>query len=983
MTFVTRSSFAAPVAVTLLLTAASVVVWQALVSHERELIRGHSSAEATRVAEALQRELSRAEAMLQGIRARWVSGAVTTEAHWVADASHQARYSSGTLASLLLVGDDLHVRWAQPDNVERRAAGLDLRTSPPRLAAVERAQQTGRTVYTRPMRLLTDDFGFAVVLALSPTREDGGYVVAEYGFSALISQVVGNTRFAVEIDGSREPLFAIGTPAGARAWALPGTAEVTVPGSGTWRITATPTDALLADERSALPQLLLALSLLLAGLAGTTVHALGRSRSQMRALQRSNASLAESFTALERARAAVADSEARFRGLFEQSPMGLVLTRTSLQLVAANPAFCAMTGFTEAELRGVGEALLCDAETILPQQREQLRATGAYGPFKAQVRQRSGSTVPVVLTGALVRDQSGEPLIWSFVQDDTVGAVAERDRQRYLQELEAQAVRLAEARDAAVAATAAKSGFLATMSHEIRTPMNAIIGMTGLLLDTPLTPDQRELGETVRASAEHLLTIINDILDFSKIEAGRMEIETVALDVRAVVDEALDLVAATASRKGLELGAVVAPDVPQVVLGDPGRLRQVLLNLLSNAVKFTSRGTVSVEVTTEPAPAGPCLRVDVHDEGIGIDEEVQARLFEPFTQADASTTRRFGGTGLGLAISRQLVEAMGGHIGLRSTPGQGTTFYFTLPATACPESGTRQQGGEAHDEMLAALQGRRVLYDDPRDLSRRSLAGHLASLGMEAVEGALPAGDDSDTPGRQDAPAVDVHVRGLSGDEPPHVLQALGAAAARAHVPLVLVADAGVSQEVLALAGAAATLTRPLRRRQVNDALGAVLRLTHDDAPAAAPSVPHACASRLRVLLAEDNQVNQRVAVRMLEKLGHRVDPVANGLEAVEALGRLPYDIVLMDCHMPECDGFDATALIRQAEAGTRRTPIVALTANAMAGDRERCLAAGMDDYLAKPLRLEALAQTLVRWAGGQAMRASASSSRSTSSSLV
>src|SRR5690606_26878017 len=311
---------------------------------------------------------------------------------------------------------------------------------------------------------------------------------------------------------------------------------------------------------------------------------------RMAALAVSNGSLAAALVALEEARGEVAASEARFRGLFEMSPMGLVLTRPSLQLEAANPAFCAMSGYTEADLRnGIG-ALLVDGDALIARQREDLRATGAYGPLSAGMLRQDGSILPVILTGALVRDQRGDPLVWSFVQDNTVGALAEQDRLRYTRELEAQASSLAEARDAALAATAAKSGFLATMSHEIRTPMNGIIGTTGLLLDTALTREQRELGETVRASAEHLLTIINDILDFSKIEAGKLHIELVPLDVRAVVEEALDLVTTAARRKNLELGAVIASNVPDTILGDPGRLRQVLLNLLSNAVKFTTEG---------------------------------------------------------------------------------------------------------------------------------------------------------------------------------------------------------------------------------------------------------------------------------------------------------------------------------------------------------------------------------------------------------
>ena len=667
-------------------------------------------------------------------------------------------------------------------------------------------------------------------------------------------------------------------------------------------------------------------------------------------LQAAHCELQQEIAERTRAELALRDANQYQRKLLDTAATGIFTVDRQRRITGVNPKFCALTGWSADEIIGKscmsleGEPCLTHCGVFDPQRKERIYEK------QCTLKTKDGRRLVILKNADLIHDDEGH----------IVGAM----------ESFTDVTELIEAREAAEAASRAKSEFLANMSHEIRTPMNGIVGMTQLALNTELSAEQREYLEMVTVSADALLALINDILDFSKIEAGKLEFEQLPFSLQDCLNDAAKPLALRAEEKGLELTVRVAPGTHDVLIGDPGRLRQVIVNLLGNAIKFTERGEVALEaeLTSEGEGAERSrLHVRVRDTGPGVPPELQERIFDAFSQADSSTTRKFGGTGLGLTISNRLVQGMQGRLWLESEVGRGSTFHFTIVVARGSDAMLDRTPADPR-----ALVGTRVLVIDDNRTNRRICEEQLRTWGLEPVTmasgtaglAALWQAHGEQQPYR--LLVLDLLMPGMDGFEVARRVRACPEFGALAILMLTSSGQRGDATLCREL-GVGAYLTKPVKQSDLLDAIMALLKPDAARAPEGAthPVTRHSLREgrrSLRILLAEDNPINQKLAQHMLAKRGHTVILAVNGREAVDAWQREAVDLVLMDVQMPEMDGFEATAAIRAHESASGgHTPIVAMTAHAMKGDRERCLGAGMDDYIAKPVRQDELSKVIER----------------------
>ena len=878
-----------------------------------------------------------------------------------------------------------------PSVGNEKALGYDLGSEPVRLAAIDEAASSGEVSGTEPVVLAQGGNGmllFRPVFTPGAERRLRGFAVAVLDFDLLLEQTVQregalSNIYLLRPDHEPEPLTRQATGPGQ---SVPDDITFTRPLfllGRTFIITARPDEAfrLLYPVRAGIAVIIV--GLLLSGALTLVVQKRREQREAQRKLAEERVEASErkyrrlvedghDITARRKTEERLRQREQELSESLDQLEQLRTLVESSGDCfyVVALDEGGRMHYVNEAAVRHFGaprEQLLTwhipdwDPQfdmSALPQMLEvmaQGQSQGQRLQIETRHRRGDGTIVPVEVTLNYLKDSAGRQFSYGWVTDITARLAAEAELQKAKQD--------------AQAASQAKSEFLANMSHEIRTPMNGVIGMTGLLLDTELTAEQRRYAETVKSSGESLLYLINDILDFSKIEAGKLDLEMLAFDLGVLLDDFAAGLALRTEDKGIEFLCDADSDVPLMLSGDPGRLRQVLTNLAGNAVKFTREGEVAVRVAVESrTDDAVVLRFSVRDTGIGIPADKLDLLFQKFTQADASTTRQYGGTGLGLAISKRLAEIMGGTIGVTSEPGRGSEFWFTA------RFGLQTLAPEVSSSAGVDLRDVPVLVVDDNATSRQILLARMRAWGMQPAEAPdamsalqlLRGAHDAGTPFR--LAVIDMLMPGMDGLSLGRLIRSDPASSAVQMVVLTSFGRRG-DASTFAEAGFAGYLTKPIRYQELRSVVALALAPSREGMTivtrhTAREAVPDFRGRRTRILLAEDNVTNQDVALAILRKMGLTADAVANGQEAVHALSMLPYDLVLMDVQMPEMDGLEATRQIRDVRSLVRnhRVPIVAMTAHAMRGDLEKCLEAGMDDYVSKPISPLVLAATLERW---------------------
>lgn len=641
----------------------------------------------------------------------------------------------------------------------------------------------------------------------------------------------------------------------------------------------------------------------------------------------------------------------------EQSPASIIMTDIQGKIEFVNPRFTELTGYSAEEVVGKTPRLLQSGVTPPEIYIELWQTISAGDTWHGELvnRRKDGTLFWELTSISSIRNSKGKMTHYLAVCEDIT------DNKKLIEELKT-------AKERAEAATRAKSTFLSSMSHEIRTPMNGVIGMTSLLSDTELSSEQREFSETIRKSGESLLDLINDILDFSKIEAGKLELEMLDLDLCAIMEDTAELLSLRAAEKGLELICIVDPAIPLGLQGDAGRVRQIITNLTGNAIKFTSSGEIVISASLKDDHADHAtVLFSVRDTGIGIPADRLLAVFAPFTQAEGSTARKFGGTGLGLAICKQLTEIMGGEISVASDYGSGSTFSFTVSFPKCPDGNCALSDSSI---STVDIHGAKILIVDDNTTCRTLLTNMLerwecqtaaaadAAKGLALLHEAAEAGEPFQLV------LIDMKMPETDGKE---LGRQIKAAPELAATRMIMISAFGQNRNrsLIEEIGFSGYVAKPVRQIKLQETIARSLGIISHSSPISEHSVDRVHAARTaRILLADDHIVNQKVARRTLNNLGYEVDVAANGLEAVRALEIFNYDLVLMDCVMPEMDGFEATATIRSPDSKVinRSVPIIAMTANAMSEDRDHCLRSGMDDYLSKPVKREVLEEMLEKW---------------------
>lgn len=884
--------------------------------------------------------------------------------------------------------DYFPIQFIQPFDHRRALWGLDLSLHPECQRGMQRARETGTLAATPPLTLGGDGDLPLGTYAFLPRYREGrphdtpadraenleGYLVVIVDLATLMRRSLEEARLTevdahlIDVSDSRSPQTIFPRPGSAPPTDLNSAKDMDGPhwttsfewAGRSFHVETKPTATFVAANTSYFPWGMLAAGLAFTGLLAAYVNSLvsrtrkvqmqvaRRTQQLVQANRRLEVEIAERRSATDELR----QTTAFLDSIIENIPIGLFIKDAQeLRIERFNKAGEAITGIAREKMLGKSDYDLFpqeEADFFVQKDREVLSSGRLVEIPEEVIRTPHGDRILRTKKIPLL-DSSGQARhLVGITEDITDRKQAEAELKR--------------AKEAAEAATKAKSEFLANMSHEIRTPLNGIVGMTELALDTELTGEQREYLGLVKTSADHLLNVINDILDFSKIEAGKLDLEMVEFDLRETLDDTVATLATRAHKKGLELASYVSEDVPEVLLGDPFRLRQILVNLLGNAIKFTEQGEVVLRVEKSGYTGDRVeLTFSICDTGIGISPEQQLKLFQAFSQADTSTTRKYGGTGLGLAISSRLVQMLGGVLHIDSQAGKGSTFSFTIPLSIAASRVSRPGHGETRE-----LQGLPVLAVDDNATNRRILQEMLTNWDMRpvVVDGGRAALAALEEAQRRAQPFAVVLLDAMMPEMDGFMLaEQINRLPGSSKSILMMLSSADLREDSTRCRelGIASYLTKPIRQSTLLDAmmtaLGPSLSVQESQPPllALAPA-----GRRYKLLLAEDNAVNQKLAVRLLEKRGHQVVAVNNGKEAIAVLDRESFDAVLMDVQMPEMDGFEATTAIRARDAVRgSRVPIIAMTAHAMKGDRERCLQAGMDAYVAKPLRIQELLTVL------------------------